>query len=635
MVADNRAEALGPAERIINSLTQHVDHMVHNRPGLVTNGRGGPIGVQWQQATWVKEGDQKIVYTVRKVGKKQHKTRVGVGVAGTDEVREGGRLVGHFRNPGLFPEVVTYLYGQIAEVWKMDNEFAAKWASWAFKNEDNRDLKVLLAAFMLVQSRFGEMVEDGDDRFFDEDYRAVGEAMCLLRAGDKTFNPKLLRRIGEVLDLPGVAEINRKMGFGTSRRSLTGRYYKVIEKWLKQCELNPRMLDGLLKAGHRPHIMKLVTKVRYKPETDAFFAKLRWKQAQSRDGHRTVAIGKAVSKADSWEDLTEKQICQKIIKDRPSFKIVVGKLPSGLGITPAIMAAAVEAGSLSNNDLIIYTPTLEELGLLDKGDIYERWKAATEKAENQRAANIARNVRSEKAKEGLEKATDAAAAKAVEKVAKDLRIYVVVDKSGSMGPALVKAKEYLSKFVGAFPLDRLHVSVFNSGGREVEIKAPTSAAVAQAFRGHTAGGGTSYAAGVICLLAKYLPTPDEDAVFIFVGDEEDQHLDYLVEVFRQYAVKPAAFGLLHVGNANWMYRQYTQQWGGLSLINAAAAQLRIPCFKIDEGIFDDPYAVPRTMRNLIASTPVSKPVMPGQPVRRVSLVDQILKTDLLQKPAWA
>jgi hypothetical protein len=635
MVAENRVEALGPAERIINSLTQHIDHMVHNRPGLVTNGQGGPVGVTWQQATWVEENGQKIVYTVRKVGKKQHKTRVGVGVAGTDEVREGGRVIGHFRNPGIFPEVVTYLYGQIAEVWKMDNEFAAKWASWAFKNEDNRDLKVLLAAFMLVQSRFGEVVEDGDDKFFDEDYRAVGEAMCLLRAKGQTFNPKLLRRIGEVLEVPGVAAINRDLGFGKSaRNAITGRYYKVVEKWLKQCELNPKMLDGLLKDGFRSHIMKLCRKVGYKPQTEAFFAKLRWKQAQSAEGHRTVAIGKAVSKAESWEDLTEKQICQKIVKERPSFKIVVGKLPAGMGITAAIMAAAIEAGSLSDSDLIIFTPTLEDLGLLEDGDIHKRWKEATERAENQRAANIARNVRSEKAKDGLEKATDVAAAKAVAAVARDLRIYVIVDKSGSMGPAIERAKEYLTKFVGAFPLDKLHVSVFNTGGRVIEIKAATSVGVAQAFRGHTAGGGTSYAAGVLCLLATKLPEPDEDAIFIFVGDEEDRHLDYLVQVFQQYQVKPAAFGLLHVGNDNWMYRRYTEQWNGMSLINAAAAQLGIPCFKIDEGIFSDPYAVPRTMRNLIASTPVGKPALPDQP-RRVSLVDQILKTPLLQKPAWA
>ena len=66
MDAEHRAEALGPAERIINSLTAHIDHMVHNRPGLVVpNGAGIP---RWQQATWVKEVDQKIVYTVRITG---------------------------------------------------------------------------------------------------------------------------------------------------------------------------------------------------------------------------------------------------------------------------------------------------------------------------------------------------------------------------------------------------------------------------------------------------------------------------------------------------------------------------------------------------------------------------------------
>ena len=35
-------------------------------------------------------------------------------------------------------------------------------------------------------------------------------------------------------------------------------------------------------------------------------------------------------------------------------------------LTRAIVAASVEAGSLSNKDLIIHTPTLEELGLSDE-----------------------------------------------------------------------------------------------------------------------------------------------------------------------------------------------------------------------------------------------------------------------------
>src|SRR5512141_2339732 len=172
-----RLEQLGPAERIIQTITSYTDHAVHNRPGLVVPDARQKEGVRWDQATWVKEGEHKVVYRVQKVGKRQLKTRVGVGQPGTNQVIEGGHVVGTFRNPGLFPEVVGFLYEQIAEVFRIDNEFAAKWASWAFENEDNRDLKVLLAAFLLVQNRYGEPVKDGDAVLLDEDYRAVGEAM--------------------------------------------------------------------------------------------------------------------------------------------------------------------------------------------------------------------------------------------------------------------------------------------------------------------------------------------------------------------------------------------------------------------------------------------------------------------------
>ena len=44
--AQERVEALGPAERIINAITQHVDHMVHNRPGLVVNDARHNVGVR-------------------------------------------------------------------------------------------------------------------------------------------------------------------------------------------------------------------------------------------------------------------------------------------------------------------------------------------------------------------------------------------------------------------------------------------------------------------------------------------------------------------------------------------------------------------------------------------------------------
>jgi hypothetical protein len=631
MEADaQRAEALGPAERLIGTITAHVDHAMHNRPGLITQDARHAGGARWEQATWLAEDGEKVVYRVFKKGKKTDRTRVGV-MNGTGEVMENGRVVGRFQSPGLFPEVVAHLYKQIAEVWKMDNEFAARWASWAYNHEDSRDLKVLLAAFMLVQNRYGEVIQDGEIKFLDDDYREVGEAMCLIRSKRKggTFSPKLLLRVGEVLELPAVAQINRELGFGLSARNAPlGRYPKVIEKWLGHLEANAKILELLLKDGHRKGIMALCREIGYKPGTDKFFEALRWKQVQSKNGHRTVAIGKAVEKADTWEGLSEAEIGEKITKERPNWKVIAGKLPADMGITPAIMAAAIQAGSLSDADLIIMTPTLEELGLLTNAAIEKRWKAAIDKAENQRATNIAKNVKTAKAKEGLEEASDKAAAKAVEEVTKDMRIYVVVDKSGSMQGAIDQAKVYLKKFVGAFPLDRLHVAIFNTYGQEVEIKAQSAAAVEQAFRGHTSGGGTSYASGVGCLVNRYKPAENEDSIIIFVGDQQDNGWQQLVHIIQQSGVNPMAFGLLHI---------QSPFWGGQgNIVEYSAAVLGIPCLPIDEKIFEDPYAVPRTMRNLIAATPVNQAMPAGPtPRRRVTLVDQILKTELLKKPAWA
>ena len=52
-------------------------------------------------------------------------------------------------------------------------------------------------------------------------------------------------------------------------------------------------------------------------------------------------------------------------------------------------------------------------------------------------------------------------------------MYFLIDKSGSMDGALAEAKDLISKFLGGFPLERTHVSVFDTVGREVEIKAPS------------------------------------------------------------------------------------------------------------------------------------------------------------------
>ena len=622
-----RLEALGPAERMVQTLTSYTDHCMHGRPGYVVKDKS-TIGTTWAPCTWKQEdGVGKVVYRKDKVGKKTILAKVGVLDKDGKTIKDGNKVVGEYRNPGLYPESVAWLYRQVADIWKLDNEFAAKLASWSFP-KDHRDLKVVLAAFMLVQTRSGEPVmDDGKVAFHDDDYRAVGEAMLLTRGSKTAFDEKLLLRVGDVLRLPEIAAINRELGFGKSARNpAMGRYDKTVIKWLSNLEANPAVLAGLVKKGWRTSVMEEARRVGFKPTSNKFFELLRWKQKQADDGRRTIAIGVDVAAAESWDGLDEKAICKKISKDKPNYKRLVGLLPAKVGMTRAIMACAIETkGVLSDADLIILTPTLEDLGLLTVPDVKVRHDAALSKATNQRAVNVARNVKDAKTAEALVAAADVATAAVLEEATKGLRVYVVVDKSGSMEAALEKAKEYLTKFLGGFPLDRCHVSVFNTVASVITLKEGTAVGVQQAFRGHTAGGGTSYYQGVQVLLDRFKPSADEDALFIFIGDEQDTSggTQTLRNVFVNAGVKPAAFGMLHVGGVGYY-------------VHTVAAEIGIPCFDIDVGIFNDPYAVTRTLQNLIKNTPVgpAKVAFPTAVVRK-SLIQEILECVLLPKPAWA
>jgi len=603
-----RVESLGPAERIIDTLLTFSDHMVHNRPGVVTPDRSQPHGVRWAPATYKTVDGQRVYFRLDRRGKKTIETRL---VGDVD-----------YRKPGLFPEVAKWLYGQIAEVWKLDNEFAAHWASWAF-TQDHRDLKVALAAFMLVQSRSGEPVrEQGEVLFHDDDHRAIGEAMCLIRRRDgKDINPKLLVRVGDLLAMPEIAAINRELGFGRSARNAAmGRYVKVVDKWIRHREQNTKMLEGLVKAGYRKTVMSLCRKVGYKPNSPQFFETLRWKQKQSADGRRTMAIGAEVSKAQTWKGLTEAEICMQIIASEPNYKRIVGMIPKEIGLTRAILAASIEAGSLSDSDLIILTPTLEDLGLLAIEEIGDRWMRACEAAENQRAANIAQRVKGKAVATKLQDAADRAVQKAVADEVRGLKIFVAVDVSASMNEAIEKAKSYLARFLQGFPLDKLTVCVFNTQARHVDIKHPSAAGVTHAFKNFSAGGGTYHEAAIRDVFSSQLPGDDEDVIIFWVGDQQQSGTFELV--VRNSGLRPVAFGFLYVpGNMGDRQRA----------VEGTAEALGIPCFRLSEDMFSDVYAVPRTLRNLIASTPVGR----RETAPRKSLIKVILETKLLTKPVWA
>lgn len=609
-------ENIGPAERIVNSLLSFNDHLVHNRPGVIVPSTDA-IGVTWTQACWKQEGEHKVVYRKDKIGKKTKLTKLGNLQA--DNTIEGSNA--KYKPPGLFVEVARYMYRLIADVWNLDNEFAAKWASYVYKNDKSKDRKVIMAAFMLVQSRKGDPVLDnGKVAFYDEDYRDIGEAMVLLD-GSNYLDAKLILRIREVLSLPQIADINRQLGFGQSTRNpFLGRFPKVARAWLKYREENLKLLEGLVKSGFSNKIQDLARSVQYKPESPAFFETLRWKQSQSKNGHRALAIGTAVKAADTWEGLTERQICERIVATKPNFKRIVGMLPVSVGLTRAVMGAAIEVGSLSSKDFVIQVPTLEKLELLSVAEIKAKVDAAINAAEDQRAANIALRVKSKELQASLQEGAENVSKKEVAEQLKGLFIQVIVDISGSMESAIEVAKQCLIKLLPAFPLDKISVSVFNSAGRLVEIKHASGAGVENAFRGIKAGGATTHASGVLAHQGVSIPA-DHDVLTIFIGDEEES--GRFDDTVRRMPYKTVAFGLIKVRQSAY------------SIVRDTAAALQIPCLILDPKVFEDTYALPQTLRHMIASTPVGKAGSNPAPFQRETLVDTILKTELLKKPIWA
>jgi hypothetical protein len=624
-----RVESLGPAETLLKALLAGSEHLYHGRPGMAVPTPGTRLGVRWVPCAVREEDGCRVVHPPR--GKKGAPPAPPLGVLQGDGTVVGSNP-GRFRPPGLFPEAARWWFDQVLTVYRLDPEFVARWGSWAIA-QDHRDLRVVLAAFLLVQPRSGRPLladgkpvrdPDGHPIVVEEDDREVGEAMVLLRRG---LDPKMVARVGEFLALADVQAAIRAAGFtGGGRNPFLGRWPQAVTAWLRAREANPPLLASALKAGWRCTIIRLAQRVRYRPSGPGFARALRWKQVQHESGRRSVGIGEAVADAESWAALDERAVCERISAERPAWKRLVSLVPA---LTPAVAAAAVEAGCLSGKDLLIATPTLEALGLLTVPAIRARWEAACRAADDQRARHVARTVVDSTAKAALEAAADTAAARVAEKATRNLRVCVCVDISGSMQAALPTAKDVCRRLLAGLPTDRVRIAVFNTMGRELlvpptvgrsgePLPAHVGSAVLDALFGPlTAGGGTDHATGVRALAGG--PPHDDDVIVLFVGDEGEPGTSRFVDALRQV---PNLAGLAMVrvpgdrGNAvTWAAQQL-----GLPMSELSASDLPV----------DDPYRIPGVLRALLSAAPTRR-VETAAP-RRKSLVEEILATPRLTRP---
>jgi hypothetical protein len=586
MATDNRLplpEAqMGPAEKLLDLILNASAHLWHNRPGL-------DVGGTWYPA----KGKQKMP--------------------------PGGKPVPV--RPGLHVPAAERLYARLLDIYKLNTDLMAHFASYALTETDWRDLKVACAALMLVQSRSGQPVkeDDGTVGFYDDDLRALGEAMMLHYAKKSTrmMTPKSILRIAELLETPSIAALNRRAGFGdpSSKRPPLGRWKRAATKWLRVRETNIPMLHGLAKAGYKETIKQAARKSGYKPESQAFFEVLGWKQKQSKGGHRTVGLsGLKLEKSNRFDGLSEAEICEMIETQRLSYKEAVGRLPKGMGLTPAILAVLVP--SLSDRDLRMLTPTLEELGLMAEPDIRARWEKAVASADDMRALHIAKNVKTKAIREKLEEAADAAAKRAVAEATKeaDVRVMVLIDKSGSMTSAIEKSKEVLTRILAGFPAEKVHIATFDTVGTVLKPKAATRMAVQHMLKGIAAGGGTVHGAGLHAFHSTGVTIPDgAKLIVIVVGDEAGETGKSFADAFSRYGYRPDAIALLlSVANA-------TQQG---TTVRACATELALPFSTVDVEQFDDPYQVTRVLTALLEA-----PRATG--TRTSGWVEKVMRTKLL------
>jgi uncharacterized protein with von Willebrand factor type A (vWA) domain len=225
--------------------------------------------------------------------------------------------------------------------------------------------------------------------------------------------------------------------------------------------------------------------------------------------------------------------------------------------------------------------------------------------------------------EALTAAADQAFQKRVEVAAKDLQILWFIDISGSMHGSIEHAKRDIAKLLPGMPPGRLHIYTFNTAAKKINLPAHSAVGVEAAFRGVNAGGGTDHACAIMQAAHDVKLKDTEDSVFFFVGDQQEQG-DF-VRAVQASNLRPQLF----------VFREVLIHHDNSKIVDISAAKLGIPVVRLDNQTFEDPYQLVRTVANLVASTPVAKERMYAPVTRRESLAEQIQKTPLLVKPAWA
>ena len=360
---------------------------------------------------------------------------------------------------------------QFSELAEKDPLFLAHFTSYAFKKLDAKDLKVV-ACFMNSLSD-----ADGSPFVAGGEYKKPNLRM-ISAAAFQELDPKLALR---VLKLANSKRVVGKLSGGTH---FSKHLKTAARKYLKYRETNPKMLEGIKKAGLGNVLTSMYRIARVTPSPEAC-AILRWKQKAGFPG----ANVKFKKSSFDFKGLSDLEIAEKIRKDKLKPQAAIGALPDK--ISPVIAVAILE--QCNGDQAVVLTSMFEDQGLLKHKEVLTVYNAKLRTAKQ--ALDRVERIKQELDEDTKKILRDAKADVRKEQVGDIGKVFVHLDLSPSMEHAVEVAKKsgsIISECVKN-PDQNFHWAGFDSNGKALpKVKKFTQEGFMQALYGvRPTGGGTN------------------------------------------------------------------------------------------------------------------------------------------------
>lgn len=299
-----------------------------------------------------------------------------------------------------------------------DPLFLAHFTSYAFKKLDSKDLKVVATFMSSLSDADGTAFSEGSP-YKKPNWRIVAQAAFM------QLDPKLALRVLKL------ANSKRSLGNRTSGTHFSRHLKTAARKYLRYRESNPKMLEGIRKAGLTNTFKSIYRIARVAPSPEACQI-LRWKQKPGYPGS-DVEIKKDTT--FDFSGMSDLDAAEKIRQERLKPQAVLGALPDK--ISPVVAIAVLE--QCTGDQAVVLTSLFEEQGLLkheEVREVYEQ-KLQTAKQALDRVERIKQELDEDTQK--VLKTTRATVRK--QQVGDVGRVFVHVDISSSMVYALDIAKQ--------------------------------------------------------------------------------------------------------------------------------------------------------------------------------------------------